>query len=77
MYSPPGPSNCVSSGGCPAQTYEKGSPDNICESCDTTCLTCGGTASNHCLSCDTGRYLNSDNECVTTCADNTVGISPS
>ncbi len=46
--------------------------------CDYTCYTCSGTASNNCLSCPLGTFLNPGNTCKSTCPinyikDNTTG----
>lgn len=49
-----------------------------CDSCDSTCYTCNGTASNNCLTCKTGLYLTPNtSECVTTCPPGYVTNSTS
>ncbi|KRW99700.1 Insulin-like growth factor binding protein, N-terminal [Pseudocohnilembus persalinus] len=59
---------------CQDGYFEKGFPDNVCASCDTSCKTCYGDGSDNCLSCDT-TYLNLNDECVDPCGTGYVGIS--
>ncbi|CAG9331567.1 unnamed protein product [Blepharisma stoltei] len=57
---------CISS--CPVNHYYVNS--GYCKPCDSTCLTCSGSANNNCLSCNTTStypYYTADNQCVTDC----------
>lgn len=39
----------------------------LCAICDPSCNTCSGSSSSQCLSCQTGRNLNSMGQCITGC----------
>ena len=63
---------CVSS--CP-YSNQYGDSNNICQYCDSTCLTCTGSAT-HCLTCTGNRYLDSTtSSCVTLCPLGTYGVA--
>ena len=49
-----GPASCFSS--CPNNTYLS-QTNQLCISCDSSCLTCAGASSNDCLSCSIGMFL--------------------
>jgi hypothetical protein len=53
---------CVST--CPPDSILAGSS---CPLCFTTCATCSSTAQNACLSCISGLFMNSFQQCVTIC----------
>nr|CAB06038.1 variant-specific surface protein VSP4A1 [Giardia intestinalis] len=53
-----GPATCTE---CMAGTYKKS--DTECAACHSDCATCSGEANNQCTSCETGKYLKS-NQCV-------------
>ncbi len=38
---------------CPSNKYKAGPPENACNLCDPTCLTCEGEGPNYCLTCNT------------------------
>lgn len=61
---------------CPTNNYYDNS--NVCTgkfqqllACDSTCLTCNGSNSNQCLSCQSPRlFKTSSKECITSCGTN-------
>jgi len=57
-----GSSTCVSE--CPSTHYTD--LDRMCQTCDSSCLTCNGSTTKNCLSCTYPRYF-VDNQCVTKC----------
>lgn len=63
--------SCVTS--CPPLYYSSESL-NLCISCDVTCLTCDGSGSNYCTSCQSGRYLDGT-QCITLCLTPLMGFT--
>ena len=59
--------SCVSK--CPSNQYGNSS-NNQCTTCDNSCLTCSGGASNNCLTCPLNKYLGYNlGICYSSCPD--------
>ncbi|XP_062845264.1 proprotein convertase subtilisin/kexin type 5 [Trichomycterus rosablanca] len=56
---------------CPAKTYLN--DDGKCEMCHPSCEMCWGRLKNQCTSCVTGRYLSTEQLCVTRCPAGSFG----
>ena len=52
---------------CPT-THFTSLDEGICQSCDSTCKSCNGGTTKHCLSCDLPKYL-LGNQCFNQCPD--------
>jgi len=63
--------SCVTS--CPDGTYDQTYASNTrCYPCDRHCLTCSGSGSDACLTCQQGKFLNTDgtcDQCLPNCGD--------
>ena len=57
-------SSCVS---CDVDGYYQDTIAQSCNTCDSSCETCNGTAAINCLSCDTGKYLLATNNSCVSC----------
>ncbi|XP_053341402.1 proprotein convertase subtilisin/kexin type 5 [Clarias gariepinus] len=56
---------------CPAKTFL--TDERECEACHPSCQVCWGGQKNQCTTCVTGRYLSSDQQCVTRCPAGSFG----
>ena len=73
LQSSTGPSQCLTS--CPTHTFACSSP-NICKSCDSTCQDCLNEFVGGCISCPSGKFLNSldlPTSCVNACTSGYYG----
>ncbi|CAG9336280.1 unnamed protein product [Blepharisma stoltei] len=64
---------CISNSSCPSQHYYITSDSSSCLACDQSCVTCNGSISSNCLSCNlTGStpFLTADSKCVSVCPSN-------
>ncbi|KAF7688537.1 hypothetical protein HF521_013344 [Silurus meridionalis] len=56
---------------CPDKTYR--TDNGKCEACHPTCEVCWGRLKNQCTTCIAGRYMNTEQQCVTRCPAGSFG----
>ncbi|XP_047425540.1 proprotein convertase subtilisin/kexin type 5 isoform X2 [Mugil cephalus] len=71
-----GNGECVSDHeACPINTFLSG--DGACEDCHTSCESCSGEQKNQCTKCATGRFLTTQQTCVSKCPAGFFASRPS